>query len=133
MDNKDRPNPWYSPIERWILLKPLARDMRRDMVLSERILWKYIRNRQILGYKFRRQQVIGNYIVDFYCHELKLVLEVDGLSHEGKQQYDRERQNFIENLGFKVIRFTNEDVGMNISGVIDELTFQINQINLNND
>ncbi len=128
MDNKEKPNTWAAPQSNWQDLKPLARSMRTEMTFSERTLWKYIRNRQILGYKFRRQHVIGNFIVDFYCHELKLVIEVDGLSHEEQKSYDRDRQVYLEISGYSVIRFNNEDVVRNISGVIDELMNRIQLI-----
>ena len=82
MENNEKPDSWYSSLDNWKNLKPFARTMRYEMTFSERVIWKYLRNRQIMGYKFRRQHVVGSYIVDFYCHELKLVIEVDGLSHE---------------------------------------------------
>lgn len=129
MENKDKQNNWAAPQETWRDLKPLARTMRTEMTFSERTLWKFLRNRQILGYKFRRQHVIGNFIVDFYCHELKLVIEVDGLSHEEQKSYDRDRQVYLENSGYSVIRFNNEEVVRNISGVIGELMNRIQMIN----
>ncbi len=131
MENKEKPDSWYSSLDNWKKLKPFARKMRDEMTFSERVLWKYLRNRQILGYKFRRQHVIGSYIVDFYCHELKLVIEVDGLSHEEQILYDQKRQDYLVISGFSVLRFKNEDVVQNTSGVIDELIFQINQIHQN--
>ena len=80
-----------------------------------------LRNRQA-GYKFRRQYSFGNYVVDFYYPETRLAVEVDGLSHEGKMQYDHvQRQKFIESLGVKVMRFTSEEIFKSIDRVIENI------------
>ena len=76
---------------------------------AEAMLWKHLQRRQILGKKFRRQEGIGPYIVDFYCPECRVIVELDGAPHfeADKQEYDAERTNYLEELGMKVIRFEN--------------------------
>lgn len=99
-------------------MKSLCRHLRHDSTVPERILWGLLRNRRLAGMKFRRQQTIGSFIVDFYCDKLKLVIEVDGESHEGRLEEDRKRQIFLERNGLKVIRFTNDEVLGNIEGLL---------------
>jgi len=96
-----------------------ARDMRKDPSKAENSLWQTLRNRQINGWKFRRQQVAGDYIADFLCHECHLVIELDGDSHDGQEAYDLKRTKWFESQGFKVIRFTNFDVLENLESVVD--------------
>ncbi len=83
-------------------------------------LWQYLRNEQ-LGVKFRRQHSIGEYIADFYCTKLKLVIEIDGESHFNDEaiEYDSIRTNFFKSLGIEVIRFNNDEVMTNIEGVFE--------------
>lgn len=116
---------WTAASHAWGKLKPLARKMRNDMPLSERKLWLRLSKRQLLGLKFRRQHAIDQYIVDSYCHELKLIIEVDGLSQENTKLYDSERQGILEGLGFCMIRVKSEDVVRNIDGVIFFLIYEI--------
>jgi len=77
-----------------------------------------LKGKQFHGYDFHRQKPIGNYIVDFYCPELELVLEIDGMSHYQKYEYDQKRQKDLENLGLFVLRFTEGDVCGNLEGVL---------------
>ena len=98
-------------------MKSLCRELRRDSTVPERILWGLLRNRRLAGMKFRRQRTIGPFIVDFYCDEMKLVIEVDGESHAGRQEEDQKRQSFLERNGLRVIRFTNDEVLGNLEGV----------------
>jgi len=86
------------------------RRLRRESPLAEQRLWHRLRNRQLMGYRFRRQYGVGPYVLDFYCPELKLAIEVDGDSHFAAGEYDRERQRYIESLGIRVLRFTNREV-----------------------
>ncbi len=88
-------------------------------MVSEKIIWAKLKGRQ-LGYKFRRQQGIDRYIVDFYCSELKLVIDIDGANHESYEevQSDRRRQNYLESLGIKVKRYLNVDVKNNLEEVV---------------
>jgi very-short-patch-repair endonuclease len=102
---------------------PFAKLNRRALTLAEEKLWSYLRNRQVSGFKFRRQHVIDRYVVDFVCIEAKLIVEVDGDIHlEGNHpQRDAERTRDLEDEGFRVIRFTNDDVlGMTLL-VIDQI------------
>ena len=98
-------------------LKQRRQEMRLNMTQPERKLWQLLRNNQ-MGYKFRRQHSIGNYIADFYCPELKLILEVDGESHfvDSKQSYDKIREYFMMELGVHTLRLKNDDVIKNIEG-----------------
>ena len=86
--------------------------MRRHPTFAENVLWRRLRHRQIKGFHFRRQHPIVRYIVDFYCAEVKLVIEVDGAVHEqpGHDEYDGDRQEFLEALGLRMLRLRNEDV-----------------------
>ncbi len=99
-----------------------AREMRHPQTPAEATLWRTLRNRA-LKYKFRRQHPIGNFIIDFYCAQAKLCIEVDGASHLElpQEEYDAARTAYLEELGYKVIRFTNNDVRNNINAVIDEI------------
>ncbi len=100
-------------------LKQLARKLRNESTLSEILLWKEIQNRKMLGYRFLRQKPIGNYIVDFYCSELKLVIEIDGDSHsEETYEKDMKRQEWLESIGLTVIRFCDLDVKKDMNNVI---------------
>jgi len=104
-----------------LVFKPIRRKLRREMTKSEWVLWSTLRNRK-LGYKFRRQYSIGRYIVDFYCREARLIIEVDGISHDGsKYEYDMARQNFLIQKGFTVSRYSAEDVFNNLEGVIESI------------
>ncbi|PIR77946.1 MAG: restriction endonuclease [Candidatus Magasanikbacteria bacterium CG10_big_fil_rev_8_21_14_0_10_36_16] len=76
---------------------------------AEYVLWQELRKEKT-GFRFRRQVSIGAFIVDFYCHELKLIIEIDGPIHENQKEYDYIRENYLKNSGYKVIRFTNEEV-----------------------
>ncbi len=101
------------------------------MTLSEVLLWNKIKNKQLLGYDFDRQRPINNYVVDFYCKDLKLAIEIDGNSHLGDEKYfeDIERENNIKSLGVDIIRFSDIDVKRNMSGVLEALELRINNIN----
>ncbi|NVO00799.1 MAG: endonuclease domain-containing protein [Geobacteraceae bacterium] len=103
-------------------LTALARDNRNNPTKAESKIWKEIlRMRQFAQYKFLRQKPIGGYIVDFYCSELRLVIEIDGDSHVETIEYDLERTRFLNALGLQVIRYTNDEVTRNIDGVYDDL------------
>ena len=105
--------------DRYEILKDFARKNRKEMTASETSLWDALR-RELQGYRFRRQHAIGDYIADFVCLEGKLVIEVDGGYHEQplQQQDDQQRTTFLESKGYKVIRFNNEEVDLNIKEVI---------------
>ena len=99
------------------------RELRRKMTEAEKILWSRIRNKQLKGKKFRRQYSIGGYILDFYCPEAKLAVEIDGPIHrqEISQKYDSARTKFLNALGVKVLRFTNEDILTRLDEVLREI------------
>ena len=91
------------------LLFEFAKKNRKNLTFAEKIVWNELR-RNSLGFHFRRQVVVGKYIVDFICIDRKLIIEIDGDSHIGKDDYDEERTKYFEGAGFRVIRFLNEDV-----------------------
>ena len=100
------------------------------MPLPETILWTRLKGRQLRGHKFRRQYSVDNFVVDFYCPEVKLAIEVDGESHytEEMKSRDMERQALIESYGIQFVRFTNVEVLENISGVLGRIMERINQL-----
>ncbi|WP_235610438.1 endonuclease domain-containing protein [Deinococcus aerius] len=99
-----------------------ARILRRNQTPEEQMLWHALRNR-FLTLKFRRQQPIGHYVVDFVCYEAHLVIELDGSQHaeEAARAYDAVRTEFLEAGGFKVLRFWNSEVRSNLEGVIQSI------------
>lgn len=99
-------------------LKQRARELRKQGILSEVFLWNCLKGRKMKGYQFMRQKPVGKYIVDFYCSKLKLAIEIDGESHNGKFSYDMQRQNFLESLGITVLRFNDRDVKRDIGNVL---------------
>ena len=99
-------------------LKERARYLRNNSTLSEVLLWKYVKGKQMRGFDFDRQKPIDNYIVDFFCSELMLAIEIDGTSHSEKVEYDRHRQERLESLGVRLLRFHDLDVKQNIQGVV---------------
>lgn len=103
-------------------LKERARALRRAGILSEVLLWNQIKNKQFSGLDFDRQKIIGNYIVDFYCAEKSVVIEVDGSSHDDKVEYDKQRDAFLLGLGLCVIHILDVDVKQNLAGVMDFLS-----------
>jgi cyclase len=111
------------------LLFERAKSLRKNMTASEMVLWMHIKE-GLNGFKFRRQHPIGLYIADFYCHKAKLIIEVDGSIHDGVEirQQDKIRQQDLENLGHKVIRFSNEQVLKQIEKVLQSITKTINEI-----
>ena len=82
-------------------------------------MWDKIKGKQLSGYKFRRQRVIDNFIIDFYCHELKLAIEIDGITHSWKEKYDQDRQNKLESLGIKFLRFSEAQTRRNLWVVLE--------------
>lgn len=102
--------------------KNLRKNLRQQGVTAEITLWSKLRNKS-LGYKFRRQFGIGKYIVDFYCPRKKIVIEIDGATHSTEKEIfnDNIRQKYLESLGLKVIRFTNNDIKENLDGVLSTI------------
>ena len=108
-------------------LVPLARQLRREMTKEERRLWyDFLRTYPV---RFLRQRVIGNYIVDFYCAQAKLVIELDGSQHyeADAAQKDAERTTFLEQYGLRVLRFANNEVNENFSGVCEYIDLAVKQ------
>ena len=100
-------------------LKNLARDLRKNATLAEVLLWNELKNRQFCNLDFDRQKIIGNYIADFYCPSLKLVIEVDGNSHDNKLSYDLVRDDYFKFHGLNVIHFSDNDVKHNMGVVLE--------------
>ncbi len=94
-----------------------AKQLRKDQTDVEKILWKHLRLKQINGFKFRRQQPIGVYIVDFVCFEIKLIIELDGSQHIEEKEKDAARDSWLKLQGFTVLRFWNNDIKNNKAGV----------------
>ncbi len=99
-------------------LKELSRRLRNNSTFSEVLLWEQIKNRKMKGCRFLRQRPIENYIVDFYCPELMLAIEVDGITHDNKVDFDKDRQERLESLGVKFLRFLDIDIKTNMGGVL---------------
>ena len=115
-------------------LKQYSRELRKNMTDAERKLWSNIRMKQMKGFQFYRQRVIGNYIVDFYCPKAKLVIEVDGGQHFSDEilKADKRRDQYLENNGLKVLRFTDIDVLTNIEGVFEVILDNVSHERLKN-
>ena len=102
-------------------LKQLARKLRSNMTTSEILLWQELKKKQLLEHDFDRQRPIDNYIVDFYCKDLKLAIEIDGESHsyEGAYERDKIRQEKLESLGVRFLRFDDLEVKKNLFDVVN--------------
>ncbi|KAA0894041.1 endonuclease domain-containing protein [Oryzomonas rubra] len=104
-------------------MKPLRKTLRNEATPAERELWNVLRHSNLGGYKFRRQQSVGRYIVDFYCPSERLAVELDGDSHftDEAMEYDRERTAFLNSLTIRVLRFLNTDVHENLDAVSERI------------
>jgi very-short-patch-repair endonuclease len=103
-------------------LKQIARMLRNNMTLAEILLWKKLKNKQLCGLDFHRQKPIDEFVVDFFCPKLRLAIEIDGDSHEGKLERDSKRQQNIEQFGVRFLRFSDEEVKQNLEAVIDSIS-----------
>lgn len=105
-----------------------SRRLRQEGTRAEAVLWEHLRDRQLEGAKFRRQAVIGRFIVDFYCHEHRLVVELDGAVHDQPDiaAHDSERQQHLEVQGYRVLRFNNRAVFTDIDGVLKIISTAFN-------
>ena len=104
--------------------KEIRNRLRQKLTKYEAILWSKIKNKQVNGYKFRRQHGIGKYIVDFFCPELMLAIEVDGANHffdDKSTKYDLERQDFLEIQGVRVLRIGDDEIIKNLDGVMETI------------
>jgi very-short-patch-repair endonuclease len=106
-----------------------ARRLRNNTTRHERMLWDCLRKNQIHGVRMKRQHPIGTYIADFYCHAAKLVIEIDGASHDTADQklIDKERTFNLNLSGLKVIRFSNKEIEHDLNNVISEITNQVKE------
>ncbi|MEQ8524019.1 endonuclease domain-containing protein [Gracilimonas sp.] len=98
-----------------------ARWLRKNSTPGEIEIWKAIKNKKLLDYKFRRQHPVHRFIVDFYCRELRLAIEIDGRSHDYKIEYDKQRQEIIEQLGVSFLRFSESDAKHYTESVVMEI------------
>ena len=98
-----------------------AKKLRREITPAEKILWKELRTNKLNGLHFRRQQIIHGYFADFYCHQHELIVELDGGIHELQKEYDTEREEYLMATGFRIIRFTNEEINENLKGVLQKI------------
>ncbi|NVE93783.1 endonuclease domain-containing protein [Altererythrobacter lutimaris] len=105
-----------------------AKDMRKAMPEPESRMWLKLRAGRFQGIKFRRQKVIGNFIADFAANEPKLVIELDGDTHAGHEQYDASRTQYLGSQGYRVIRFRNADVMENMDGVLERLSALVREL-----
>jgi very-short-patch-repair endonuclease len=102
-------------------LLEVARENRRNQTMAEKKMWSILENRQIKNYKFLRQKPLNNFIVDFYCAELMLVIEIDGDPHLKQREYDMLRSRELKKHGIKVIRYRNKEIMLNIEKVQNDL------------
>jgi very-short-patch-repair endonuclease len=109
----------------WLKLKPLARQKRHAPTPEEDRLWQSLRDRQLAGVKFRRQYSIERFIVDFASVKHRLVIEIDGPIHEYTEEEDAIRQELIEAMGFRVLRFTNDEVDRSLPDVLKRIAQEI--------
>jgi very-short-patch-repair endonuclease len=109
-------------------LKGTARALRRNMTDAERLFWMKVRKKQLKGHQFYRQKNLGNYIVDFYCPAAKLIIEIDGSQHYSETgiNKDKIRDRHLNDLGFKVLRFLDNEILTNIDGVLEHLFGYLN-------
>ena len=124
----------YHDESMWKGAKPInfinAKIHRKNMTKAEMILWNELKTKKLNGYKFRRQHPITKYIADFYCHELKLIIEVDGGYHNNKEQieYDNTRDNLLKLQNVQILRFTNEEVFKDIQSVKHKILIEAEKI-----
>ncbi|WP_321347468.1 DUF559 domain-containing protein [uncultured Draconibacterium sp.] len=110
-------------------LKEYARKLRNNSTLAEAILWdEVLKQKQLKGYSFLRQRPIGNYIVDFFCKELKMIIELDGTIHRFQKSKDKYREDNLREMGYNIIRFHNEEILKNIRNVKISLELHIEEI-----
>jgi very-short-patch-repair endonuclease len=102
-------------------IQQYARDLRKEATDAEQWLWQQLRSRRLLGYKFRRQIPVGDYIIDFLCKEQKLVVELDGSQHQEQVDYDQQRTGYLETQGYMVVRYWNNEVLQHGDDVLEDI------------
>lgn len=107
-------------------LKQARKNLRKTSTPQEKILWSKLRNKNT-GFVFKRQESIGKFIADFYCPKKMLVIELDGSQHLDNKEYDQERTWYFESLGMKVIRFWNNEVNINLDGVLIKIMEELDK------
>jgi very-short-patch-repair endonuclease len=112
---------WRTSPQLWEKLKPLARQKRKEPTKAEMLLWAQLRNHQLSGVHFRRQHCIERFIVDFYCAEANLAVEIDGPIHQYQKEEDSIRQGYLEFYGLHVLRFSNDDVIYRLARVLQQI------------
>ncbi len=122
--NRKRKIILYNPV-----LKQKARELRNNSTKTEILLWQQLKGKQMRGYDFHRQKPLDEYIVDFFCNELMLAIEIDGESHFGHEEYDKIRQERLESLGVKFLRFEDEFVYYNLEQVLKTIEKWIDENN----
>ena len=112
-------------------MMPRRRDLRNNCTFAEYRLWKQLQHSRMLGYKFRRQYSVDEYVIDFYCTELKFAIEIDGSVHEtdDAREYDANRQQYIEQFGVRFLRVTNDEVIYFMSKVLEKIRGRIRDLN----
>ena len=105
-------------------LRELARKLRKNMTASEKLLWNELKRNKILGFDFDRQRPVDSYIVDFYCKDLMFAIEIDGIVHENEQaqENDKSRQEKLESLGVRFLRFNDEEIKKDLGKVVRTIT-----------
>lgn len=98
-----------------------VKELRRGMTPAEKVLWKHVKANKLNGLHFRRQQIVHGYFADFYCHQHELIVELDGGIHEFQQEYDADREAYLIALGFRIIRFSNEEIERDLKGVLQKI------------
>lgn len=111
-----------------------ADTLRTNSTPSEKILWQHLKGKRLMGLKFRRQHPANQFILDFYCHEIRLVIELDGSIHDlpERKEYDKGRQYCLEEFGLTVIRFRNEEINSNLPEVLQKIKKLIKELKLKN-
>ena len=110
----------YEKIPRHLREKLIAsaRGMRQSPTHAEGLLWKRLRKKRLGGFRFRSQHIIHSFIVDFYCPQAKLVIEIDGSVHDNQQEYDQEREKILEIFGYQIVRFKNAQIKTELESVL---------------
>src|SRR3989344_6818185 len=110
------------------IFKRRRKELRRKQTPAEKVLWEQLRGRKLEKCKFWRQYSVGPYILDFYCPEIRLAIEVDGHQHQAAIEYDQERENYLAGLDIKTIRYTNNEVMKNPENILENIRTNINKI-----
>ena len=132
MDFEDENNgtfhKWQTSAKQWSKVKLLVREMRKEPTDAENILWQELRGHKLNRLKFRRQHSIDKFVVDLYCREKKLIIEVDGEIHDSQKENDSLRQKFLEEIGYTVLRIKNEDIINDLKKVLEKIKSSINSL-----